>query len=115
MLALHGSAEQEEVFYVDGRDARLARRLCESLNAAGFAAQLDNTADHPGRLAAANICNQDRSGRDRQLEISNGLRLTLFEGSKRQQRKHTTAQFEAFVAAVKTVLLASSCGAKKDA
>ncbi len=107
VLAVHGSAEQEESVHVGGRDARLARRLCEALNAAGFAAQLDDTADHPGHLAA-NICNRGRSGRGCQLEISNGLRLTLFEGLKRRQREHTTAQFEAFVVAVRTVLLAAS-------
>ncbi len=107
VLALHGSAEQEEIVHVGGRDAQLARRLCESLNAAGFAAQLDHTADHPGRLAA-NICNRGRSGRGCQLELSNGLRLTLFEGLKRRQREHTTAQFEALVAAVRTLLLGSS-------
>ncbi len=107
VLAVHGSAEQEEMVHIGGRDARLASRLCEALNAAGFAARLDNTADHPGRLAV-NICNRGRSGRGCQLEISNGLRLTLFEGLKRRQREHTTAQFEAFVAAVRTVLLASS-------
>ncbi len=106
VLALHGSAEQEETVHIGGRDARLARRLCEVLNAAGFAAQPDDTADHSGRLAA-NICNRGRPGRGCQLEISNGLRLTLFEGLKRQQRKHITARFEALVAAVRTVLLES--------
>ncbi len=104
VLAVHGSAEQEEIVHVGGRDSRLARRLCDALNAAGFAAQLDNTADHPGRLEA-NICNRGRSGRGCQLEISNGLRRTLFAGLKRQQRKHQTEHFHKFVAAVRAVLL----------
>jgi phage replication-related protein YjqB (UPF0714/DUF867 family) len=107
VLALHGSGEQEETVHVGGRDVRLTRRLCEALTAAGFTAQLDNTADHPGRLAA-NICNRGRSGRGCQLETSKGLRLTLFEGLKRRQREHTTARFETFVAAVRTLLLESS-------
>jgi phage replication-related protein YjqB (UPF0714/DUF867 family) len=104
VLALHGSVEQEEVVHVGGRKARLARRLCEALNAAGFAAQLDDTADHPGR-DAFNICNRSRSLRGCQLEISNGLRITLFEGLTRRQRKRTTAQFHAFVTAIRSVLL----------
>ncbi len=104
VLALHGSAEQEEMVHAGGRDERLASRLCEALNAAGFAARLDHTADHPGRLAA-NICNRGRSGRGCQLEISNGLRRTLFAGLKRQQRKHQTEHFHKFVAAVRAVLL----------
>lgn len=104
VLALHGSAEPEEIVHVGGRDSRLARGFCDALNATGFAAQLDNTADHPGRLAA-NVCNRGRSGRGCQLEISNGLRLTLFEGLKRQQRKHPTPRFHQFVTAIRTVLL----------
>ncbi len=107
VLAVHGSAEQKEIVHVGGRDAQLAKRLISALKDAGFAAEQDNTAEHQGQFAA-NICNRDRSGCGCQLEISNGLRLTLFEGLKRQQREHTTAQFEAFVAAVRTVLLASS-------
>ena len=108
VLALHGSAEQEEIVHVGGRDARLARRLRNALNAAGFAAQPDDTADHPGRLAA-NICNRGRSGRGCQLEISNGFRRTLFEGLKREQRKRTTERFHKFVGAIRAVLL-TECG-----
>ncbi len=104
VLAVHGSAEQEEIVHIGGRDAPLARRLCEALNAAGFAAQLDDTADHPGRLAA-NICNRGRSGRGCQLEISSGLRRTLFAGLKRKQRDHQTERFHKFTAAIRAVLL----------
>ena len=104
VLALHGSAAQKEIVHVGGRDAHLARKLCEALNAAGFAAQLDDTADHPGR-DAFNICNRGRSGRGCQLEISNDLRLTLFEGLRRHQREHRTERFHEFVAAIRTVLL----------
>lgn len=107
VLAVHGSKKPEEVVEVGGRDAQLAGRLIGALKDAGFAAEQDNTAEHQGQFAA-NICNRGRSGRGCQLEISSGLRLTLFEGLKRRQREHTTAQFEAFVAAVRTVLLESS-------
>jgi len=107
VLALHGSAEQEEIVHVGGRDARLAKRLISALKNAGFKAEQDNIAEHQGQFAA-NICNRGRSGRGCQLEISKALRLTLFAGLKKRQREHTTAQFEAFVAAVRTVLLASA-------
>lgn len=107
VLAVHGSEEQGEVVHVGGRDAQLAEKLCDALNVAGFVAQLDDTAEHPGR-DALNICNRGQSGRGCQLEISRSLRLTLFEGLKRQQRERTTARFGAFVAAVRTALLASS-------
>ena len=107
VLALHGSAEPDEMVHVGGRDVQLAERVRAALAEAGFTAKLDDTADHPGRNAF-NICNRGRSGRGCQLEISNGLRIALFEGLTRRQRQHTTAQFEAFVAAVRTVLLASS-------
>jgi len=105
VLAVHGSDERGEVVHVGGSDAPLAGKLHGALTGAGFAALLDNTADHPGRLAA-NICNRGQSGRGCQLEISKGLRLTLFAGLRRRQRECTTAQFDAFVVAVKAVLLA---------
>lgn len=107
VLALHGSNERREVVHVGGRDAQLAERLTGALAAADFAAGLDNTADHPGRLAA-NICNRGRTGRGCQLELNNGLRRTLFEGLKRDQRKRPTERFHEFVAAIRTVLLAAA-------
>ena len=39
----------------------------------------------PGPPLVANICNRGQSGRGCQLEISKGLRLTLFEGLGRRQ------------------------------
>jgi phage replication-related protein YjqB (UPF0714/DUF867 family) len=103
VLTLHGSAEPGEVVHVGGRDVQLAEQICVVLAAAGFAAQLDDTADHPGHLAA-NICNRGRSVRGCQLEVSRGLRRTLFEGLKRDQRKHPTERFHEFVAAIRAVL-----------
>ena len=92
VLALHGSAERGEVVHVGGRPAQPAEQFRAALAAAGFAAKMDDTHDHP-RPLAPNMCNRGRSGRGCQSEVTRGMRLSPFDGLKRDQRKHPTERF----------------------
>ena len=105
VLVLHGFDEQREIVHIGGLGTQLAGRLNDALAAAGFAAQMDNTTNHPGRHTN-NICNRGSSGRGCQLELSKGLRLTLFEGLSRRQGERPTKRFHEFVASIRAVLLA---------
>jgi phage replication-related protein YjqB (UPF0714/DUF867 family) len=105
VVAVHGCAGAYEVVYVGGLDRHLRERLIAVLRQAGFEAERA-TGDLAG-CYASNICNRGRSGRGVQLEITEGLRLAMFEALSWRGRERTTAVFERFVAAVRGVLAVS--------
>jgi phage replication-related protein YjqB (UPF0714/DUF867 family) len=74
------------------------------LRTAGFNARPDDPR-HPGE-DPANICNRGRDGGGVQLEISRGLRRTMFAGLHARERSLTGPQFLAFGIALHPVLLA---------
>jgi phage replication-related protein YjqB (UPF0714/DUF867 family) len=51
-----------------------------------------------------NLCNRGRSNAGVQLELSKAVRRTMFESLKPEGRIHTTARFDAFVAALRETL-----------
>lgn len=102
-LAIHGYDGEESMIYVGGRDNELKDRLIIALNVKGY----------PVRLAirkyagdwSTNICNRTRSGKGVQLELSKGLRRTLFEDWRtRKTRKNTTELFSNLVTTIRSVL-----------
>ena len=105
VVAVHGCAGAHEAVYVGGLDRHLRERLIAVLRQAGFEAERA-TGDLAG-CYASNICNRGRSGRGVQLEITEALRLAMFEALSWRGRERTTAVFERFVAAVRGVLAAS--------
>ena len=54
-----------------------------------------------------NICNQSRTGRGVQLEISRGLRKKMFGRQPRSDTMKTTEVFNEFVSAVRNAILNS--------
>ncbi len=104
VLAIHGCEDTSEVIYVGGRNSALCSRLIASLAQTGFDARPDNTVEHGGNHRA-NICNRGATGRGCQIEVSQGLRLTMFEGLSRSARRRTTIRFSEFVAAIRGALL----------
>ena len=105
VVAVHGCAGAHEAVYVGGLDRHLRERLIAVLRQAGFEAERA-TGDLAG-CYASNICNRGRSGRGVQLEITEGLRLTMFKGFRWHERQITTPVFDAFVETVRGVLAAS--------
>jgi len=104
VVAVHGCAGVHQAVYVGGLDRHLRERLIAVLRQAGFEAERA-TGDLAG-CYASNICNRGRSGRGVQLEITEGLRLAMFEALSWRGRERTTAVFERFVAAVRGVFAA---------
>jgi phage replication-related protein YjqB (UPF0714/DUF867 family) len=51
-----------------------------------------------------NICNRGRSGRGVQVEISEGLRRSMFKGLDRNNRKSPQPPFRSFVNAIRKVI-----------
>ena len=105
VLTLHGehSDEPDAGVFVGGLNEQLGRRLATALRAKGFIVGRHPDPDLQGR-EPTNLCNRGQSGQGVQLEISRGVRARMFRSLSRQGRKHPTAKFRAFVAAVHSVL-----------
>jgi phage replication-related protein YjqB (UPF0714/DUF867 family) len=102
-LSIHGCIGDQPMVYLGGLDRKhtpLARRL---LDEAGFEASAKNhrfSASDPG-----NLCNQGRSGKGMQLELTKGLRLTFFKNLEtRFGRQQTTRSFSLFVIALQQIV-----------
>ncbi len=102
-LAIHGSSGKEPMIYVGGKDDDLKDALIAELSARGHPVQPGR-----GRLAGifpTNICNRTSSGKGVQLELSNGLRRSLFEEWRtRKGRKTTTALFAKLASDIRDIL-----------
>jgi phage replication-related protein YjqB (UPF0714/DUF867 family) len=103
VIAVHGLEGEDETVYVGGRHRTLKTRFIEALNEAGFEARKDESY-HSGTFSS-NICNRGAGGRGVQLEISRGLRCTMFESLKRKGRESKKLPFHRFVEVIRDILL----------
>lgn len=101
LVTVHGCEGTRPVVYLGGLDLELQTRVASALAGCGF-----STATHPFFRGDQknNLCNRGSSGTGLQLELSQGLRASLFERLNRSGRKHPTPVFYRFVAALKAVL-----------
>ncbi len=79
VVAVHGLREGE-VIDVGGKDVELRAAISQSLNDAGFAAEVVTTGPHGG-TEDRNICNRGRSRQGVQLEIPSRVRDGLSRAS----------------------------------
>jgi phage replication-related protein YjqB (UPF0714/DUF867 family) len=99
ILAIHGCKGYEEVIYVGGRDRFLKETTKKALRGAGFIIR-----EHPHFQGEhpLNICNRSPDGMGVQLEITTGLRHSMFESlHTRRGRMRTTEMFGLLVLAIK--------------
>lgn len=103
VLTLHGCLGNRAEVFLGGRDFENRSKASVILNKAGFkAAEFNHPfyAEHP-----ANLCNQGRSGKGLQIELSYGLRLKFFQAlDKRYGRQITTPFFSEFLFALKQIM-----------
>lgn len=106
IITIHGEhtdVDGEGVF-LGGLDDDLGGRLGEALEGEGFEVRR-----HPDRrlqgLEHENICNRGASGEGVQFELSRTVRKTLFSSLTRDGLKSKTDRFDAFVAAIRGVLV----------
>ena len=103
VLGLHGCKGHEEAVYVGGLDTDLGEKIRVSLTQAGFNAEPSSRPEIQGQ-SEKNFCNRCRSGKGIQLELSRGLRKSMFKDLTREGRKSRTAIFHAFVSVIRDVL-----------
>jgi phage replication-related protein YjqB (UPF0714/DUF867 family) len=102
VLAIHGCNEPGQIIFVGGLDEKFGNGILASLCGAGFEA-VRATAAFQGSQPE-NICNRGRTGRGVQLEISEGLRRSMFKGMDRNERKVTRPPFRVFVTAIRNAI-----------
>jgi len=104
VLAIHGCIGSEPIVYVGGLDVESGNRIMTALRNNGFEVAVANTQFQGTQ--PENICNRGRSGKGVQLEISEGLRLSMFNELDRYNRKMTRPIFRLFVNTIRNVILA---------
>jgi phage replication-related protein YjqB (UPF0714/DUF867 family) len=104
VITVHGEAGGGEVVYVGGLERAAVEALRAALADRGYRALEHPDADLQG-LHPRNLCNLGQSGAGVQLEISKGLRRTLFASLDRAGRARPTARLPHFARTVRSVLL----------
>jgi phage replication-related protein YjqB (UPF0714/DUF867 family) len=101
VVAVHGCKGDDETVYLGGLDTELIGKVARALADANIPSN-----DHPrsGLLGrdANNICNRGSTGKGVQLELSEGLRSSMFLNLKRKGRETRTQAFFDFVDAIRT-------------
>ncbi|ABI57137.1 poly-gamma-glutamate hydrolase family protein [Alkalilimnicola ehrlichii MLHE-1] len=103
-VAIHGENSPGETVFAGGADALLRSQISEALAEAGFTVRKHENPNLQG-TSRANICNRGTSGAGVQLELSRGLRSTLFESLNKAGRARQTDVFYKFVDAVRQGLI----------
>lgn len=106
VVTLHGERSGEEGVFVGGLDDALGARITQRLRAAGFAAGPHPNVSLRG-IEPSNIVNRGALGAGVQLEISRGLRGSLFESLSRAGRLRRTTRFAVLVEALRGALAQS--------
>jgi phage replication-related protein YjqB (UPF0714/DUF867 family) len=104
VVAIHGCADKKEIIYLSGLDDELKNKIRKSLIAAGFRVEEPATSSMQG-THLSNICNRGKNKCGVQVEISEGLRRTMFEDhTKRAGREITKPAFNKFVTAMREAI-----------
>jgi phage replication-related protein YjqB (UPF0714/DUF867 family) len=103
VLAVHGENSNASVVYIGGLHGEAKNLVRAALEERRFVVR-----EHPKRYLQGrerrNLCNIGRNGGGIQLELTKGLRRTLFESLKPSGRTRTTARFTEFCGAVRSAL-----------
>jgi len=102
VIAIHGCGGSDRVVYVGGLRVGLGDQIINGLREAGFEA-IRATTQFLGNQTE-NICNRGSSGQGVQLEITEGLRRSMFKGLDREGRRKTKPVFWDFVNAIRSAL-----------
>lgn len=103
VISVHGARDKGRMVLIGGRNRELKAALLHGLQAAGFSAEISEIPGLRG-VKPENICNRCKSGKGVQLEISRGLRESLFENIDRRPLRKKTACFYHFVETIKNVI-----------
>jgi phage replication-related protein YjqB (UPF0714/DUF867 family) len=104
VVTVHGEDSEHEVVYLGGRDLAALASLRRTLAECGFTAREHANPRLQG-VHPSNICNIGRSGAGVQLELSRGLRRSLFASLFGAGPEQPTGSLARFTEAVRRALL----------
>ena len=102
-IAIHGASGNGQKIYIGGLESKLKDKLSTALEKAGFSVSKSIPMGLGGK-SPNNICNKCKSNQGVQIELTHGLRKTMFKGLNRAGRKKKTCQFNKFVDTIQKVL-----------
>jgi len=110
IISIHGSADLEPIALLGGLDVELTKVIRHELRKAGFEAEDTGQQSDSrwglrfGGTDQKNICNLCGRGMGVQIEISRGLRATMFRDLSPEGRLYPTTAFSTFADAVRKAL-----------
>jgi phage replication-related protein YjqB (UPF0714/DUF867 family) len=103
VITIHGENCRDEIVFLGGCDTQGVDLLRAVLGSQGFVVRCHKNHGLQG-LDPSNICNRGRSRAGIQLELSYGLRRSLFHSLLAAGRKLQTKRFRRFVGVVREVI-----------
>jgi phage replication-related protein YjqB (UPF0714/DUF867 family) len=103
VISIHGAKDKSEMVHVGGANSELKRVIMHTLKAAGFNASISEKPELRG-IKPENICNRCKTKKGVQLELSRGLRETLFDNLAQRSLRKKTVSFYQFVNTLREAL-----------
>jgi len=103
VVTIHGENSLDKIVFLGGRDVGGLAHLSAALERRGFSVRKHRIRALQG-LAPSNICNRGKGRAGIQLELSRGLRSTLFRSLSTEGRTTRTQRFHEFIAAVRDAI-----------
>lgn len=103
IVSVHGCRDEDPIVYVGGLDQEIGTLIRKELVEAGFQA-IECRGSALAGEHHRNICNLCGRGMGVQIEVSRGLRRTMFRDLTPEGRNHRTEVFHRFVDAVRAAL-----------
>ena len=103
VISIHGAKDKSEMVHIGGINSELKQVVMHTLKSAGFNATIS---ERPGLrgIKPENICNRCKTKKGVQLEISRGLRETLFDNLAHLSLRKKTIVFYQFVNTLREAL-----------
>ena len=103
VISIHGAKGMHSAVYAGGLDIQLRNTILDSLSDLGFVAEHDPSPSRQGK-GATNICNRGLTRQGLQLELTFGLRKSMFKPVDSGRRWEPTDIFTLFVSSVRRAL-----------
>jgi len=104
VVSIHGAKDKSEMVYIGGTNQKLIQIIVHALRLGGFDAAISEIPGLRG-IKPENICNRCKTRKGVQIEISRGLRETLFDNLGHRSLRRKTIVFYQFVNTLKEALL----------
>jgi phage replication-related protein YjqB (UPF0714/DUF867 family) len=102
-IAIHGCNDNAKIIYIGGLDQELKNVITSQLLKTGFKTIESPDMNLQGK-SIDNICNKNSVGRGVQLELSEGIRKSMFESLTRPGRINKTVVFHQFVESIRNAI-----------